>query len=231
MKLSFSAFLAGAALAGLAPFAAAAADLPSQRGAPYYSAPYSAPPLFTWAGFYLGANGGVNFGRFSEGGDPYFGDAFGGLFGITAGYNYQSGPLVAGVEADLDFGSVNGTGHPFGGVNANGNVTGNGSLRARFGYAMDRTLVYVTAGYTGAVLKGSIADVGGSPNIYASQSNYLNGFVIGAGLEFAITQNISLKGEYLFNDYGSDTFFSGTRDATTAGVSFSTVRAGINYHF
>jgi outer membrane immunogenic protein len=227
MKRSFSAFVAGAALAALVPFAAAAADLPSQGAAPYYSA----PPLFTWAGFYAGANGGVNFGRFSNGGDGYFGDAFGGLYGLTAGYNYQSGPLVAGVEADLDFGSVNGTGHPYGGVTATGNVTGNGSLRARFGYAMDRTLAYVTAGYTGAVLKGSLSDVNGSPNIYASQSQYLNGFVIGGGLEFAITQRISLKGEYLFNDYGTSQFFSGTRDGTTAGVSFSTIRAGINYHF
>jgi len=225
MKRSFSAFVA--AFAALVPFAAAAADLPSQRGAPYYAA----PPIFTWAGFYAGVNASANFGRFSDGGDSYFGNGFGGLYGVTAGYNYQSGPLVAGVEADLDFGSVDGTRHPFDGVSATGNVTGNGSLRARFGYAMDRTLAYVTAGYTGAVLKGSISDVNGSPNIYASQSAYLNGFVIGGGLEFAVTQNISLKGEYLFNDYGTSQFFSGTRDATTAGISFSTIKAGINYHF
>ncbi|MGB8277329.1 MAG: outer membrane protein [Methylovirgula sp.] len=227
MKRSFSAFLAGAALAALALDSAAAADLPSRSAAPYYPA----PPLFTWTGFYVGANAGLNFGQFSDGGSNYFGNGFGGLYGITAGYNYQSGPLVAGLEADLNFGSVNGTGNPYAGVNGYGNVTGNGSLRGRFGYALDRALIYVTGGYTGASVKGSVADFGGTPNIYASQSAYLNGFTLGGGLEFAVTNNISLKGEYLFNDYGSSPYFSGTRDAITSGVSFSTLRAGINYHF
>ncbi len=227
MKRSFSACLTGAALSALALGSAGAADLPARSAPPYYTP----PPLFTWAGFYVGANAGINFGQFSDGGTSYFGNGFGGLYGITAGYNYQSGPLVAGVEADLNFGSVNGTGNPHAGVNAYGNVTGEGSLRARFGYALDRALIYVTGGYTGAVLKGSVSDNGGIPNIYASQSAYLNGFTVGAGLEFAVTNNISLKGEYLFNDYGSSPYFSGTRDAITSGVSFSTLRAGINYHF
>jgi outer membrane immunogenic protein len=227
MKRNLSAFLAGAALAALATGSAAAADLPSRTAAPYYAA----PPLFTWTGFYVGANAGVDFGQFTGGGGNYFGSGFGGLYGLTAGYNYQSGPLVAGLEADLDFGSVNGVGHPFGSVNGSGNVTGDGSVRVRFGYALDRALFYVTGGYTGASVKGNVADYGSSPNIYASQSAYMNGFVVGTGVEYAITNNISLKGEYLFNDYGSTPYFTGTRDAINSGVNFSTFRAGINYHF
>lgn len=226
MKRILSAWLAGAALSAAALTSANAADLPYRSRAPFYSP----PPVFTWAGVYVGANASMNIGGFSEGGANYFGNAFGGLYGITAGYNYQSGPLVAGVEADLNFGSVNGTAYPLAAVHSSGNITGEGSLRARFGYAFDRALVYMTGGYTGASMRGSLADLG-APNIYASQSNYLNGFTIGGGLEYAVTNNVSLKAEYLFNDYGSTPFFSGTRDGITSGVSFSTIRAGVNYHF
>ncbi len=227
MKRILSAILAGTALSALALCPAIAADLPSQGSAPFYPA----PPLFTWTGFYLGGNAGIDFGRFSEDGGTYFGNGFGGLYGITGGYNYQSGPLVAGVEADLDFGGVSGTGSPYTSVWSSGNVTGEGSLRGRFGYALDRALIYVTGGYTGAILKGSVTDFAGSPSIYASQSAYLNGFALGGGLEFAVSNHISLKAEYLFNDYGSASYFAGTRDALSSGVRFSTLRAGINYHF
>ncbi|QXX76343.1 outer membrane protein [Methylovirgula sp. HY1] len=227
MKQILSALLAGAVLAAPALCPAIAADLPAQSAEPFYPG----PPLFTWSGFYAGANAGVNFGRFSENGGPYFGSAVGGLYGLTAGYNYQSGPLVAGVEADLDFGSVNGSSNPYTNVWGSGNITGDGSLRGRFGYAFNRALIYVTAGYTGASMKGSVNDLAGAPSIYASQSAYLNGFVLGTGLEFAITDRISIKGEYLFSDYGSTGYFAGTRDSMIAGTRFSTLRAGINYHF
>ncbi len=157
MKRNLSAWLAGLALS------AATFDVRKRRrsAVPLRRAFYAPPPIFTWAGFYLGANGGLNFGRFSGGGTNYFNNAFGGLYGITGGYNYQSGPLVVGAEADLDFGSVDGNAYPFGGVHASGNVTGEGSLRGRFGYALDRALLYVTGGYTGASMRGSLVDTGG----------------------------------------------------------------------
>jgi outer membrane immunogenic protein len=227
MKRILSASLAGAGFAALALHSAAAADLPSRSASPYYNP----PPIFTWTGFYVGGNAGLNFGQFSGNGTNYFGNSFGGLYGVTAGYNYQSGNLVAGLEGDIDFGSVNGQNYPFPGAHASGNVTGEGSLRVRFGYALDRALLYVTGGYTGANLKGSLADFSAAPNLYASQSAYLNGFVIGAGMEYALTNNISVKAEYLFNDYGYAPYFSGTRDSMLSGAYLSSLKAGINYHF
>jgi outer membrane immunogenic protein len=205
---------------------AVAADLPMQSGGPYYAP----PPLFTWSGAYVGANASFGFGRYTDGGSSYFGDADGGLFGVTAGYNYQSGPLVTGIEGDIDFGSVSGTGYPAGGISATGSLTAEGSIRARFGYAFGPSLVYITGGYTGANLKGSVADLA-VPNLYASQSTYLNGFVVGTGIEYAFTRNISVKAEYLFSDYAAGGFFNGTRDSIGSGLSLSTIRAGINYHF
>ncbi len=145
--LAASAFLAVS-------FPALAADLP-----PYSPPPYYQPtPIFTWTGAYIGADAAFGFGHFTNGGDPYFGNADGGLFGITAGYNYQSGPLVAGVEGDISFGGISGSGSPYDNVSANGNVNGEGSIRARFGYAFNHTLIYITGGYTGANLKGALSD-------------------------------------------------------------------------
>jgi outer membrane immunogenic protein len=223
MRRSLPVVLLSTALA----FPAVAADLPPQSGAPYYNP----PPLFTWTGGYVGANASFGFGRYTDGGSSYFGNADGGLFGITAGYNYQSGPLVVGVEGDIDFGSVSGTGYPAGGISATGSLTGEGSIRARFGYAFGPSLVYITGGYTGANLKGSVSDFSAAPNIFVSQSTYLNGFVIGTGLEYEFTRNISVKAEYLFSDYGSSGLFNGTRDNIGSGLLLSTIRAGINYHF
>jgi outer membrane immunogenic protein len=223
MRRSLLALLASTGMA----FPALAADLPMQSGAPYYAP----PPLFTWTGAYIGANASFGFGRYTSGGQTFFNNADGGLFGITAGYNYQSGPLVAGIEGDLDFGSVSGTGYPAPGVSGTGSLTGEGSLRARFGYAFNHALVYVTGGYTGANLKGSVSDISAAPNLYVSQSTYLNGFVVGGGVEYALTRNISVKAEYLFSDYGSSGLFSGTRDSINSGLLLSTLRAGVNYRF
>ncbi len=192
---------------------------------------YAPPPVFTWTGAYVGANASFGFGAYSNTGNNYFGSADGGLFGVTAGYNYQSGPLVAGIEGDVDFGDINGTGTPRAGVYGSGSLTGEGSVRARFGYAFNQALVYVTGGYTGANLRGSVADFSAPPNLYVSQSTYLNGFVLGGGIEYAMTHNISVKAEYLFSDYGASGLFSGTRDAMNSGLSMSTIRAGIDYHF
>jgi outer membrane immunogenic protein len=216
-----------AALASFASGAAVAADLP-QRNAPPYFVP---PPIFTWTGFYIGANGGFGIGHGAFGGGPDFGPMSGGLAGVQAGYNYQSGPLVAGIEADIDFGGIAGQSVPKAATFTSGNVTSTGTLRGRFGYAIDRSLFFVTAGYTGANMRGSLTDNSTAPNLFFSQSNYLNGFVVGLGMEYAVTGNISVKAEYLYQSYGSANYFGGTVDSTNAGTRFSTLKGGVNYHF
>lgn len=123
---------------------AVAADLPSRRLAP---APAYAPvPVFTWTGFYLGANAGYGFSdnsNFGFGGPLTAGatvvtPSTGGIFGVGSnnrdgfvgggqiGYNYQVGQVVFGVEADIqytDFGG-RGNGNAFGTAVVGGNVAG-----------------------------------------------------------------------------------------------------------
>lgn len=209
---------------------ALAADLPSR----YAPAPYYEPsvPLFAWSGFYAGANGQLGLGSFTQGGDQLFGSPFGGLGGVTLGYNYQQGQLLVGAEADAGFGSISGKGNFGRATSSAGVMNGLGTLRARVGYIWNqRLLIYATGGYAGTVLNGKISDYAFSPNYVLNEGHYLNGYAVGAGVEYAITTKVSIKGEYLFTGFGARQYFSGTRDAIGSGADISLIRAGVNYHF
>ena len=87
-----------------------ASDLPAHaKTAPVYKAPPNLP--YNWAGFYLGINGGYNFGQ-SSWSDPAAGadsgkfSTKGGLLGGQVGYNWQVGKTVLGVESDIDWAKV-----------------------------------------------------------------------------------------------------------------------------
>jgi len=203
------------------------ADLPSRSEAPYYPM----APLFTWTGLYAGINGGVGIGGFTDGGSPFYGSNSGGLAGGTVGYNYQGGPIVVGVEADVDWADIKGSKTPFAGVSGKSSVNELNTVRARLGYSFDRMFVYVTGGYAGGSVNGNIANFRSTPNLLLSESHYLNGYAVGLGVEYSITPRVSVKGEYMFNSLSSASYFNGTPNAINSGVNFSTLKAGINYHF
>ncbi len=71
-----------------------------------------------------------------------------------------------------------------------------GTFRGRVGYAMDRIMIYGTAG-------GAVSDVKVSSSALPWTSNTELGWAAGAGIEGAITDNLTAKVEYLFTDYGS----------------------------
>src|SRR5208283_5324845 len=104
---------AAAALTVIGAFSAQAADLPTRKAAP---APIFVPPPFTWTGFYVGVNAGGIWGSGSRSASlivpsadawlsSYFpgglGSSNGGFIGGgQAGYNWQSGAFVFGLETD-----------------------------------------------------------------------------------------------------------------------------------
>src|SRR6266581_4255347 len=92
-------------LLGLAATNAAAADLP--RAMPT-KAPAMFAPGYSWNGFYLGINGGGAFGRSDWSAFGSDTNVSGGLVGVTAGYNWQSGQWVFGLEADIDWADIKG---------------------------------------------------------------------------------------------------------------------------
>jgi outer membrane immunogenic protein len=214
-----------------------AADLPPPMAPPPRAPAAYIPvsPAYNWSGFYIGLNAGYGFGD-STWDAPASGNfaVNGAMAGGTLGWNYQIGQLVLGIEGDYDWQNVRGSSNSGGCVGlANGFVGGcdtasnwYGTFRGRIGYAMDRIMVYGTAGGAVAGIKASTADLPWS-------SNTELGWAAGAGIEGAITDNLTAKVEYLFTDYGSTSCPAGSCGFGAGNVKFdeSMVRVGLNYKF
>ncbi|CAA0095464.1 Uncharacterised protein [Starkeya nomas] len=199
--------LAGLGMAALLAAPAAAADLGYR--APAAPAAYAPAPVFTWTGFYIGANAGYGWGEadFSPDIDGFIG-------GLQAGYNWQgAGPLVLGVETDIQYADVSSSVFT---------LDYFGTLRARLGFAVDQFLLYGTGGL--AYGRGTYEVIG-----LSNDKNHI-GWTVGAGAEYAIDNNWSVKGEYLYVDLGEENYatFGGRRDV---GMTTNIVRAGVNYRF
>ncbi len=219
MKALFLAVLMASAATG-----ALAADLPTHKS-PVAPMPAYMPPPFTWGGLYVGINGGFGYAGL---GDTNFASPSGGLVGGTLGYNWQMGQFVFGAEGDFDYGFMKASNNFANGVNSY-QTNWLTTERLRLGYAWDHTLFYVTGGYAGVSTQASIAD---SVTTFAgTQNGWRNGGVVGGGIEYAITNNISLKGEYLWAPMESQTYWAGTPDQETNHMSISLARVGLNYKF
>lgn len=240
---------------------ALAADLPARAAAP---APIAvAAPIFSWTGFYVGVNAGMagNEFRYPFGGCIGCGEraiAYDGrarissngfLGGAQLGYNWQFGSrFVVGVEADYAFANVDGrvdldaaigNGADVVGLNlrAGGELTSLATVRARLGWAaFDRTLLYVTGGWAWGRVKNNIGIAfDGDDLLTFNRKANMSGWTLGAGLEYAITPNLSLKTEYLYVDLGDKTIYSRDYGFATANLKVDTrlhvVRAGLNWRF
>ncbi len=207
--------------------AAYAADLPAAP-APYTKAPAIVAPVTNWTGFYIGAMGGYG----TESGS----DAIkGGFAGGTIGYNWQFNQFVAGIEADGAWANIsNSATQVFGGVpvTATAKIDALGTVRGRFGYAFDQVLFYGTGGLAIADTKLSAS----VPGLTISDSHTQTGWTAGAGIEWMFVPRWSLKAEYLFRSFSSQTFFAGQiaglpQGASTGTVNINSGQVGINYHF
>ncbi len=190
---------------------AQAADMYGQRP---YSQPYTVnqPIANSWMGPYIGGNLGYGWGEVSNNGA----EPSGVLGGLQAGYNYQSGQLVLGIEGDLQLNAADDTfaawkfSNPW-----------FGTVRGRLGYAFNNILLYGTGGLAFGTLK--VETPGGF-----SESHTSAGWTAGVGAEYAINQNWSAKVEYLYVDLSEKNFLM---TGVSNGYQFSTIRVGVNYRF
>jgi outer membrane immunogenic protein len=218
------------------------------------------PPIFTWTGLYLGGQIGYAWAR--DNGDiinpapgipglpssiflPFTLNPNGVIGGAHAGYNLQipgwnwfsSSGVVIGLEGDVDGTSLSrtrvaGAFPPFFQPSLEAQATVQGSIRARLGIAWDRLLVYATGG---AVFADFTTDyntlpLGGLDQITSTRS----GWTVGGGLEYAFTNNWSLRAEYRYSDFGNRNDFP---LALLAGsfvrhhLTENQVQAGFSYKF
>ena len=185
---------------------------------------------YDWTGAYIGVNAGGGFGTFKlspsgGGGGSFDFSASGFLGGIQAGYNWQVGQFVYGVETDFQGSDIKAE-LSTGGPSLETKVDWFGTLRARIGYTpVDRFLVYGTGGLAYGHEKTSL------PGAFDFSKTKV-GWTVGAGAEYAITNNWSLKSEYLYTDLGKASFTpAGGGTGIDVKVPFHTVRVGLNYKF
>lgn len=211
-----------------APLAARAADL---GPAPPYKAPAYVAPVFSWTGFYVGANLGYAWGKTKWDYPPGIDwDPSGFIGGVTAGYNWQTGSWVWGLEADFDYTGVDKS-HACAPAGANCEFQNDwlGTARGRIGYAgWTNFMPYITGGAAFAHVKASNDNFGGS------KSDWMFGWTAGLGVEYALWTNWSLKAEYLYADLGkTDCGASCNGVGGTDNVTYKTniFRLGANYRF
>jgi outer membrane immunogenic protein len=213
--------------------AAVAADLPARmpmKGPAYV-------PMFTWTGFYVGGNFGWGWADGNAdtvlGGVPgtLSGSGNGALGGVQAGYNWQAGSIVYGVETDIQ---ASGGSGDFNGTNGAVTTTGTsrvpwfGTFRGRIGYAPGRWMVYVTGG--GAYGSTHIEGTESTGVAFDSRETYLT-YTVGGGIETALWDRWTAKLEYLYvgspNRVPVPTGVSSISGHTNTDI----VRVGLNYHF
>jgi outer membrane immunogenic protein len=225
-----------AALASLIfPVAATAADvtLPPRPAVPVYVA-----PSFSWTGFYLGGNFGGALANTTLTdnltGVSLTANRNGWLDGGQAGFNYQIGNFVGGVEGTFDWTSLNTIGAPFatsfGPLQLSANTQWLTTLAARLGFAADRWLVYGKAG--GGWVSNNATVTSLTSQVSATTSTTTSGWLVGAGVEFGFTQNWSAKLEYDYLGLSGWTAASPVvADTVTVIRQINMITIGVNYRF
>jgi outer membrane immunogenic protein len=186
-----------------------AADLPYGPRGPYtVNQPLNA---FSWAGPYLGGNLGYAWGSVEH--NPT--NPSGVVGGVQAGYNWQSGPLVFGIEGDIQATGADDTFAPWKFSNP-----WFGTVRGRAGYAVNNLLFYGTGGLAFGELRGETFGL--------SETHTNAGWTAGLGAEFGFAPGWSAKVEYLYVDLSSSNF---SITGLSHSYQFGVLRAGVNYHF
>ncbi len=254
--------LSTVALATLAG-SAFAADLPSRRAPPVY-APPPPIPVFSWTGLYIGGQVGYQFGRSNAFAYDNFGNGLaangGQENGVVGGghigylFSTQSIPVLSnitgafsslpligglggaggvfGIEGDVDGSSVR-TAYGLGGFGNYNNEPIQGSIRGRLGFAVDRALFYATGGAAFGDLRNTY--VNGLTGATDQFSHTRVGYTVGGGVEYAFTNNLSVRVEYRYTDYGS--YSDNLANSSLGGVNVrhhdtdNRVQAGFSYKF
>lgn len=204
------------------------------------------PAGFDWTGAYIGARVGWAAGQETDNLEPFDvtiilidnADSFdldGWLGGVYAGYNVQMDGVVFGIEAGIDGADISGEddfAYEFG-------PTGTLSLRSdwqahlrgRLGVALDRALIYATAGIVGANATLT-ATVDGAPATEYSDTNVHTGWTVGAGVEYAISDNLIGRLAVDYGAFGDQTYeLGGPFMPTESSWTQTTVSAGLSFKF
>jgi outer membrane immunogenic protein len=239
-----SRLIAAAALV-LTAGSAFAADLPTRKPAPVLS---PVPMAYNWTGFSVGVQAGwmgggrdrvghisniLAYPSYTNLGDARASGAFG---GFRVGYDWQAAgsPVVAGVAADLN---LSGARRSLSGVtplglaySARSKSDWDGSVRARVGYAIDRTLIYVTGGLAVAHNKYRLNSSLPGLSVGLNGGKTYIGGTIGAGVQYAVTNNLAVGLEYRYTAFANKRVSGPIMTAGGVGVGTLNTKVSPDFH-
>jgi outer membrane immunogenic protein len=239
-------------LASCVAMPALAADLPAK-------APARPAAVADWTGFYVGIHGGYGWGSIKPDDfdiAAFSDDAFGNpepkgwVFGGHVGYLWQYGRFVGGLEVDYSAADLKETQTSplengfVGELPATrqfalaSKIDALASARGRAGFLLsDNLLAYGTAGVAWGHAKVSVTQticivktsVCNSDSLSAAENNF--GWVAGGGIEYRLTQNLLLRGEYLHYDFGSVGYAFQPLVTINAKTTVDVARGGLSLKF
>jgi outer membrane immunogenic protein len=200
---------------------------------------FAPTPTYNWSGFYIGGHAGV----VTDGGATYtysgvsnfeppgrarpndYDNDFAGGFQI--GYLRQFDQFVVGLEGSVTFVDADALllENPLPAGNDYRTTTDAGEVYAitgRFGLALDRFLPYAKVGYAWTDAEFDASFISGAARTSISNTFDFSGWVYGGGLEYALTNNLSIGVEYLHYDFDSE---SATLNVTNSGITTERVKA------
>lgn len=202
------------------------------------------PPVFTWTGPYVGLLvGGAVAGNISINPTPTtapvsFGRT-GPFGGLHLGYNYQTGIFVLGLQAEYNFAGITGSTNS-GPFHYTSSVRQFGSVDGRLGLGFDRWLIYGIGGFAYSDARHSISNSLVPFPLTRDYASNEYGWDVGGGVEYAFTNNLTVRVEYRYYNWGNkgftDVFSYGALAAAaipfhTTTEQMHTVRLGLTYKF
>ena len=178
--------------------AALAADMPTKAPVAKTGAPYN------WGGFYVGAHAGYLWSstQVTDTGVVVESNARtnGFIGGALAGYNYQMGEIVLGLEGDFGWSNAHGTGFAVVFAPNQYDLDWTGHLRGRLGYAPGQGpwLFYVAGGLAVTRFVFTDGETG------ERTSSIYTGGSIGGGIEYGFTSMIIGRAEFLYDIYSGN---------------------------
>jgi outer membrane immunogenic protein len=227
--------IAMVAIASMSSMAMADGYEPSGKG-------FAPPPVYSWTGFYVGAQAGLATGN-TQGGVPGvpFGltdtdfDMNGGIYGGYAGYNYQTGAWVFGIEGTYSGANVQGDTTLLAVLSVDRELDWLATIEGRVGYAFGKSMVYARGGWAWAKMETNVSLLGIAALSVSGDSTH-NGWTAGFGFEHVIGHSVIARLEYAHVDLDTE-----NHALTAGGLPFTipdnvegemdTIRLGVSIKF